>query len=305
MTKGVSILRFQYHLLKLISRVVCVLPYGLVQSIGKAAGHLYCRIAAKQRKRAVDRMKKSFAYSSEQAEAIVSSMFIHLGRTFMEILYTPNLTVDNIGEYVEMEHKEYLTEALTGKKGVVILTAHFGNWEWLGAALALNGFPLAAVIKRQPNDQHTRILNEFREKAGIEVFARGTTELIGAARVLKKGKMLGFLADQDAGPKGVFVPFLGQMAATPLGPTFFAKKFGSAVVPAFIVRKPDGHHKVILQRAFHFQDTGNEEQAIRDFTLKLNRIIENMIEAYPDQWMWFQKRWNTPYIPAKAGGLEC
>ncbi|MDF2566394.1 MAG: lipid biosynthesis acyltransferase, partial [Massilibacillus sp.] len=143
------------------------------------------------------------------------------------------------------------------------------------------------------NDQHTVLLNEYREMVGVEVFSRGTTELIGAAKALKKGKSLGFLADQDAGPSGAFIDFLGKPASTPLGPAVFAKRFKSPVVPCFIIRQSDGKHKVLIHEPLYYQDNGNEEQDLYDFTVKLTRIIENTIKEYPTQWLWFQKRWNT------------
>jgi KDO2-lipid IV(A) lauroyltransferase len=288
---------WQYYLLKGISFIVCLLPYKGVLWLGKILGKLYYHIADRQRRRALQQMQESLGVSYEAAEKNIASLFIKLGQTFLEMLYMPVLTPKTIQQYATMENRHYLVDAVAQGRGVVILTAHMGNWEWLGASLALEGFPLAAVIKRQPNDQHTRILNEYRELVGIEIFARGTTELVSAARALKKGKMLGFLADQDAGTSGLFIEFLGKMSSTPTGPAVFAKKFKAPVVPAFIVRKPEGGHKVILLEPFYYEDTGNEAEDTYNMTAKMSKIIEEMIRQYPDEWLWFQKRWNTEYTP--------
>lgn len=289
---------WQYYLLKGISFIVCSLPYKWVLWLGKILGKLYYHIADRQRRRALQQMQESLGVSYETAEKNIASLFIKLGQTFLEMLYMPNLTPKTIRQYATMDNRHYLVDAVAQGRGVVILTAHMGNWEWLGASLALEGFPLAAVIKRQPNDQHTRILNEYRELVGIEIFARGTTELVSAARALKKGKMLGFLADQDAGTNGLFIEFLGKMSSTPTGPAVFAKKFNAPIVPAFIVRKPEGGHKVILLEPFYYEDTGNEAEDTYKMTAKMSGIIEDIIRQYPDEWLWFQKRWNTEYVPA-------
>ena len=284
----------QYHLLKLISNLISLLPYRVVLWLGKRLmGPLYYHIAAKQRRRAIAQLQESLSCSDADAERIVRSLFIKLGQTFLEILYSPALTRDNITDYITIENRHYLADALERGKGVVLLTAHIGNWEWLGAALAMDGFPMATVVKRQPNDQHTRILNEYRQKAGIEVFARGGSELVGAAKALKQGKVLGFLADQDAGASGAVISFLGKMASTPLGPAVFAKRFQAPVVPIFIVRRPEGGHRVLIHPPFYYEDTGNEDRDIYNLTLKMTQIIEDTIRAYPDEWLWFQKRWNT------------
>ena len=302
---------WQYTLLKLISRLISLLPYKAVLCLGKLLGPLYYRIAAKQRRRASDQLQESLAISPAEADRIVRSLFVKLGQTFLEVMYMPALTPDNIKQYVTIENRHYLADALQEGKGVVFLTAHVGNWEWLGASLAMDGFPMTSVIKRQPNDQHTRILNEYRQKAGIEIFARGGSELVGAAKALKQGKILGFLADQDGGTSGAFLPFLGKMASTPLGPAVFAKRFKSPIVPVFIVRRPEGGHRILMYPSFNYEDTGNEDRDIYNLTVKMTRIIEDTIRTYPDEWLWFQKRWNTPSdhhnisTPEMAGEALC
>ncbi len=286
---------WQYYLLKVLSFFICLLPYKGVLWLGKILGKLYYRIAARQRRRALLQIQESLGISLEEAVKHIDSLFVKLGQTFVEMLYMPALTLKNLHQYITIENRHFLAEAVEQGRGVVLLTAHVGNWEWLGASLAMDGFPLAAVIKRQPNDQHTRILNEYREMAGIEIFARGTTELVSAARALKKGKILGFLADQDAGTTGLFIEFLGKMSSTPIGPTVFAKKFKAPVVPVFMVRKPEGGHRVIIHEPFYYEDTGNETEDNYKITVKMTKIIENTIRQYPDEWLWFQKRWNTAY----------
>lgn len=284
---------WQYHLLKLASRIVCLMPYSAVLLLGSLLGRLYYRIAGRQRRRALAQIQECLKLSPKEAERIIRRLFINVGRMFMEVMYIPALKRETIKRYVTIENRHYLTDALAQGKGVVFLTAHIGNWEWLGAALAMDGFPMTSVIKRQPNEQYTRILNEYRRMVGIEIFARGTTELVGAAKALKQGKVLGFLADQDGGHDGVFAEFLGKMASTPKGAAVFAKRFGAPVVPAFIVRRPEDGHRIIIHAPLYYQDTGNEQADVAEFTIRLNRVIEETIRQYPDQWLWFQKRWNT------------
>ena len=292
---------WQYSLLKNISRMVCLLPYSWVLSLGNNIGKLYYHIASRQRERALNQIQECLGISVEASQQIIASLFRKLGQTFLEVLYMPVITPEKMQSYVTIENRHYLDQALGTGQGVVLLAAHIGNWEWLGASLAMAGFPVASVIKRQPNDQHTRILNEYRQMAGIEIFARGTTELISAARALKSGKVLGLLADQDAGPNGLFVEFLGKMSSTPAGPTIFAKKFKTPVVPVFIVRKPEGGHKVIVHQPLYYQDTGKEDEDIYRFTMETTKIIEDTIRQYPDEWLWFQKRWNTSKPEERSG----
>ena len=284
---------WQYYALRSISFIVCLLPYSWILFIGNNMGKLYYRIAGRQRERAISQMQECLGISAEAAHKNINKLFRNLGQTFVEMLYMPALTPENVQQYVTIENRHYLDNAVSNGQGVVLLTAHFGNWEWLGAALGLAKLPVAGVAKRQPNDQHTRILNEFRQMVGIELFLRGTSEMINAARAIKQGRILGLVADQDAGPKGVFVEFFGKMSSAPIGPAFFAKKFKAPVVPVFMVRRPKGSHRMICLEPLYYQDTGNAEDDIYRFTMKTTHIIEQMIRQYPDEWLWFQKRWNT------------
>lgn len=284
---------WQYHTLKTMSRLISSLPYTFVLQAGKWLGKLYYRLAGRQRKRAIAQMMAGMSLSAAESETIVKSLFTKIGQTFLEIMYTPALSAQNLQRYVSIENMHYFREALAEGHGVVILTAHVGNWEWLGAGLALSGLPITSVIKRQPNDQHTRLLNEYREMVGMEIFARGTTELVAAAKAMKKGKGLGFLADQDAGVSGIFVDFFGRAASTPIGPAVFAKRFKAPVVPCYIVRKKEGGHRLIIHKPFYYEDTGNESEDIRRLTVTITNHLEDFIRRYPDEWLWFQKRWNT------------
>ena len=172
----------QYIILKTISKILCLLPYNFILQLGAWLGFLYYYLVRKQTKRSEKQLQESLKLSDAEIKAINKNLYKHVGRTFLEIMYMPRLNQNNIETYFEVENKHYIDEALAENKGVVLLTAHLGNWEWLGAFLALSNYPITTVIKRQPNDQHTQILNEYREMVGIEVFARGTTELVGAAK---------------------------------------------------------------------------------------------------------------------------
>jgi len=282
-----------YYAFKMMSFMVCLLPYSWVLAIGNQLGILYYHLAGRQRDLALRQIQESLGIEPLVAQQIIKSSFRKLGKTFFEVLYIPALTPGKLQEYVTIENRHYLEEARKLGHGVVVLSAHFGNWEWMGAAFAAEKFPVASIVKPQPNDQLSRILNEYRHMVGMELFTRGTNEMVSAAKAIKKGLILAILADQDAGPDGLFIEFFGKLSSTPTGPTIFAKRLKTPVVPIFIVRKPEGGHRIFCYEPLYYKDTGNEEEDIYQFTLKTTNIIEQMIRRYPDEWLWFQKRWNT------------
>ncbi len=283
-----------YKTLMMLSRICCHMPHSWLLAMGKGLGILYYKLIKKQRELAIKQIRRSLDLSQEEAERIIRQSFINMGRNFFEVLYMPHLNKENFSRYIEIDHLERMEAALAEKHGVVVLTGHVGNWEWLSAAFTMNDMPVTAIAKPQPNMQYTRVLDDLRATINVEIFSRGTSELLAAARALKHGKILGFLADQDGGPGGAFVPFFGKLASSPMGAAVFAKKFNSPVLPAFILRQPDGHHKVVIGEVMHYEDTGDSDKDLYDFTYKMTKIIEKIIRENPTQWLWFQHRWNTP-----------
>ena len=283
-----------YNSLMALSRALRFLPHGALLFLGALLGRLYYMIIKKQRERAVRQMMQGLSISEKEARKIVRASFVNLAQNMLEILYMPKLNRENLHKYIEIEHLERLRDALAEGHGVVVLTGHIGTWEWLSAAFSLSGLPVTAIAKTQPNAEYSRVLDDLRATIGAEIFSRGTSELLAAGRALKNGKILGFLADQDAGPGGAFIEFLGKTAATPLGPAVFSRKFRAPVVPAFILRRPDGKHTVRVYERMEYVDTGDTEKDLYDLTVRMTRLMEEVIRENPTQWLWFQKRWNTP-----------
>ena len=272
-----------YNTLMLLSRLIRLLPYDLVLWIGKIFGHLYYLLIKKQRNRAIQQMMPALGVSEDEAKKIVRKSFINLARNVFDILYMPNLNEKNLSKYIEIDHLERMRDALAEGHGVVVLTGHIGTWEWLSAAFSLNGMPVTAIAKLQPNQEYSRVLDDLRATIHVEIFNRGTSELLAAGRALKAGKILGFLADQDGGPGGAFINFLGKTASTPLGPAVFAKKFHAPILPAFILRREDGRHRVVIGEVLRYEDHGDSEKDLFDLTEQMMRIIEKIISENPTE----------------------
>lgn len=284
---------WQYTILRGISSLVCKLSYNTILSIGTKLGPVYSLIAKKQKKRGMKNAMIGLAISEQEASDLMERLFCNLGRSVMEMLYMPNLTKEFIKEHIELRNAHILEGALAENKGVVVLTAHVGNWEWMGAALAAYGYPTTTLVKKQPNAQFTRLLNEYREMAGMEVFARGGSEVIRAAKAMKQKKLLGFLADQDGYVNGIPVPFLGQESSAVLGPATFAEKFKAPVVPIFSSRKPNGGHVIDVLPILRYEDTGHKDVDLYRLTERMIQVTEDFVKAHPDEWLWFQHRWRT------------
>ena len=290
-----------YKTLMLLSYLACRTPRKLLLAVGWVLGNLYYLLIPKMRRRAVEQMMPALQIDERTAKKLVRASFINMARNVFDILAMPMLNEQNLSDYIEIDHLERMEEALAEGRGVVVLTGHIGCWEWLSAAFTLNGMPVSAIAKPQPNIQYTRVLDDLRATIHVEIFSRGTSELLAAARALKSGRILGFLADQDGGPGGAFIDFFGRPAATPLGPAVFSRKFKSPVLPAFILRQPSGKHKVVIGEIMRCPKTGDTDRDLYEFTVQMTAIVERIIRENPTQWIWFQRRWNTAPEQQKTG----
>jgi len=290
-----------YKTLMLLSYLACRTPRKLLLAAGWVLGNLYYLLIPKMRRRAVEQMMPALQIDERTAKKLVCASFINMAHNVLDILAMPMLNEQNLSDYIEIDHLERMEEALAEGRGVVVLTGHIGCWEWLSAAFTLNGMPVSAIAKPQPNIQYTRVLDDLRATIHVEIFSRGTSELLAAARALKSGRILGFLADQDGGPGGAFIDFFGRPAATPLGPAVFSRKFKSPVLPAFILRQPGGKHKVVIGEIMRCPKTGDTDRDLYEFTVQMTAIVERIIRENPTQWIWFQRRWNTAPEQQKTG----
>lgn len=297
----------KYRFLKGFSRLLCSMSYEHILSIGKFLGPTIMERISKQRNRGLEQIQVGMGYSLPEAQKLLHQVYEHIGMSVMEMLYIPRLVKEknHIEDYIGLSHPEYLKMAYQEGKGVVGLTAHMGNWEWLGAGMALHGFPTSAIGKKQKDDALMDIINEYRASAGQHIFLTGTGgyEMIAAARSMKKNYILGFLSDKDGDAVGVPVKFMNRFFSFPPGPSVFANRFNAPIIPLFIVRNDNGiGHVIYFGKPFHYEKTGDEKQDLLINSQKMALIIENFIKKHPADWLWFQHLFWTE--PAKVELLK-
>ena len=226
---------------------------------------------------------------------LARQVFVNQGKSFFELLFFPKLNQDNIKRLVQFKGKENIERGLSRGKGVLILSAHFGNWELLGATLSLAGFPINVIARKVYIEDVDRLLVYLREAKGMKVISRGERESAKyILKALRRNEAIGILIDQNTkSVPGINVDFLGKPAYTPMGLAVIAMKSSAAVVPGFIYRKSNGTHQVELCPPVELVYTGNYSEDVKQNTYIFNQIIGSYIKRYPEQWVWFHKRWEN------------
>lgn len=281
-----------YHAGKLFSKIVCLLPYSLLVWLSKGLGSLYFHVAARLRERAKEQMMRGLVISEAESRPIIKRLFCNVVLNTLEFFYLPNLSAENIDKYVDFEGMQYLDQALAKGKGAILLTAHIGNWELCAVTLAMLRYPMTGIGKQQPNPGITALLTEFRTRFGGDVYYKGAA-VRHVMKALKDNKLVYIVSDQDGGKDGIFLDFLNKPASTPAGPAAFARKCSAPVIPVFM-RRVNHKHIMVVDPPLELQETSNIEADIRTNLAIITKRVEEQIRKYPDEWLWFQKRWNTP-----------
>jgi len=207
-------------------------------------------------------------------------------------LRIPRLNSENLHRLVIFDERQNIDDALKAGKGVIILTAHFGNWELLAAGLCLSGYKTSYIVRPLRSRQLDALLNGIREGTGGTPIPRGAS-IRNALKCLKRNELLMILPDIDTKVDGVFVDFFGRPAFSPRGPVSIALRTGAALVPAHIVRQRDDKHIIVVEKALELELTGDLEEDIRVNTARIVKILESYIRKYPEQWIWVHERWKT------------
>jgi KDO2-lipid IV(A) lauroyltransferase len=209
------------------------------------------------------------------------------------------LNAGNLGDYAVFEGWGHLRDALKAGKGCFILTAHFGNWEILNAAVTVMLKGRAAIVAR-PLDfpPLEKIFSNIRSRFGAEIIPKRRA-MRRILKCIKDGLAVGILLDQNVDwYEGVFVPFLGIPACSNKALALLALKTGAPVIPAFAVRMPDGRYRIVIERALEIIRTGDETFDVEENTRLFTETIERYVKVHPDQWFWFHRRWKTkPFCP--------
>ena len=266
-------------------------------SLANRLGEIFVRLFPRYRMVCIDGVTIAFGneYSPGEIRRIAKASQINLMRTVMDFLRFGLYSKEELlalGPVVK--GKEHMENAIAKSPGGVIgLTAHLGSWEYCGAWVVASGWRVSAVGKEQRDPGITRIMLEQRAAAGIKHIPRTKRGQMEIVRALKtKGTVLGLISDQNGGKDGVFVDFFGVPASSVKGPAALALRYGVPVVPMFTLWDGD-LYKVEIQPELELIRSGDEEADILENTGRFQKVIEEMVRRYPEQWLWAHRRWKT------------
>lgn len=273
------------------------LPYGMVKGLLRfliAVGFL---VTGRLKK--IARESLSIAFGKEKTaaeiEEIIKKCFSNFGQGMVEMIYF-NEHLGMMDKYVVFEGREHLDAALAKGKGVMAVTAHFGNFPLLMMHMARLGYKTNVLMRNTRDPKIDEFLLQKRNEAGLKtIFALPRKKAVmDTLKALRNNEIVFILMDQNFGSSGgVFVDFFGQKAATAPGPIVLAQRAGAPIVPIFIRRQEDDMNKIAIEPEMELEQREDSQAMIIANVAKITKIIEGYIRKYPHEWGWMHRRWKT------------
>jgi len=288
--------RLQYLGLRLVAMVMHWFPVDLNLNSARLFGAIWDHFDKKHHNRAMANLERCFpAMSDAQRHRLARQSVQHMFMLAVEVLHTTRLVrVDTWRKYVDIDNfQETLGLLMNNEKGLIMLTGHYGNWEILGYVLATLGFESTAVARPLDNKYVSDWLLGVRERQGQKIVGKkgATAEITG---LLAGGGVVGFVADQNAGSKGIFVDFFGRKASTYKSIGLLAMQYEVPVIVGY-ARRLNGrfHFRLATQDIIFPGDWKSQPDPLYYITQRYTKAIEDFVRTDPSQYLWLHRRWRS------------
>lgn len=279
---------------KVVSAALRPLPRRAALSLGRGLGRLWSDLDPRHVAIAADNLKRAFPeWPDERVLRTACAVYAHFGAVLFDILWMEKRPIETLRSLFRQEGTEHMRAALAKGKGVLVATAHVGNWETQGVVHASVFGPMGVVARPIDNPEIDSRLVAFRERTGNKVIYKRRA-LIEVLKILKRGELVSVLIDQNVQEQdGIFVDFFGRPAATTTVAAAVTVKTGCTLMTGRSVLEPDGTYRGIYEPPVVWEPTGDRTADITALTQALTQRIENWVREIPEQWLWIHRRWKT------------
>jgi KDO2-lipid IV(A) lauroyltransferase len=269
------------------------LPIRVSYAVASGLADMMYLVSAKDRDAFMENLKVVLGPSADERrlKAITREVFRNFANYLVEFFRFAKVDDDYIKKNVMITGLENIDRALAMGKGVIILSAHIGNWELGGFILSLLRQPMAAVALRHQDKRINDFFTRQRLRGALIPIEIGIT-LRECYRVLRANGLLALLGDRDFSTNGLKAEFFGRPTMVPKGPAVLSHRLGSAIVPSFMTRESDDNFRLAFGEPIFPPKGPDKEEAIREIAARYLPVIEDYIKRYPEQWYVFRKVWN-------------
>lgn len=229
--------------------------------------------------------------TAEQIKNIAYGSYKNFAITLVEILHLPWTTNEQIKEVVYFHNADLIVKKEEEKNGVLLLSAHFGNWEYCAISIGVTlNKKLSVIVKSQRNPLVNGWMNRARTRWTNEVVPLGASIRNIYSVLLNKG-IVALVADQRGPEESIKLDFFGRKTSVYTGPAILSLKMNSPIIYGVAVRQPDYSYKVDLTEISREDLPDDYEEKVKILSERLLIHLEESIRKNPDQWLWMHNRW--------------
>ena len=279
-----------------IKKFIAAIPKKYIVKVGNILGGLAYLFDARHRR--IVRRNLKFTHPQwpeEHIRKLTLRIFQNMGITVLEICQMTCFSKEDILQKVSIRGKENLLNTIKSPKGVIMISAHIGNWEMCHLFLSSYLQKSQVVVAQNQPYIIERIIHKLRTSTGNTIISKKGA-MIKLVRTLRKGKMIGLLIDQGTSRgEGVDVTFFGRNTYATHAASLLAARYNCPVLPVYCIRESDAELTVVVEPPLKLHKTDDVRSDLRTNTQIMTDSVEKMVSLYPEQWLWFHKRWKRHY----------
>jgi len=285
-----------YYSLRVVNGVGWLLPRRWNLWVGGQVGRLAYGVLRAERRKSIRNLELAFQgeKSAEELRGINRRVFVNQGRNLFELFWLSRVSPSELLRQVHFQGMEHMQSAYQRGKGVLLVTGHIGNWEFMAAAVAAAGYPLWVVAAPLYDPRLNWVVAGIRKRYGVQtIYRHHPSARRTILRVIKKGEVMGLLIDQDTRVKGVFVDFFGRPAYTPSSAASLALRSEAEVIIGSIVRQKNNCLTITFRPPLPPLRSGKRAEELVANTQLYTTVLEDIVRKHPEQWTWMHQRWKT------------
>ncbi|MFQ5813245.1 MAG: lysophospholipid acyltransferase family protein [Anaerolineae bacterium] len=282
-----------YYLHRLLGLVVPLIPPGLGYPLAARLGDLFYCLEKVTRADVCDNVTHILGGRQKavgDSEAIVRGVFHNMAKNYYDLFRVPTLSLAEIARLVKIEGWEHVERVLSKGKGLILVTAHFGNTDIVAQVLTLREIPVVVPAEHLKPEVLFQYICSLRASKGLRLIPIDGP-LLGLFRALRRNEAVGLAADRDITESGLVVDFFGAPARLPDGYAQLSLRTGAPIIVGFGQRLSDNTFVAHLEPPLELETTGDRARDVRAGVEKVVAIMERYIGEHPEQWVMSVPLW--------------
>ncbi len=282
---------FNYYLYRFGQFIALSLPLKFVYGFATFLADLHYFVAFRDRRFVRANLRAIFPDKPvKELRKISRKVFRNFAKYLVDFFRFEKLDLEYINKNIKLENLHHFDDALSKGKGVIVLSAHLGNWELGGVVIAQLKYPFWVVALPHKNKKVNEFFDAQRNRKGVKVIAMGKA-VRSCISEFRKNHMVALVGDRDFTQKGIVIDFFGKPMHFPEGPAALSLMTGAAIVPGFMFRNPDDSFTLRIEKSIEFSPSGDKVKDLAGLIIVYKKVLEDYIRKYPEQWYVFRRFW--------------